>query len=37
MTLEDLETLITFYNNATILSEQTKQMLIKRLFQKYGN
>lgn len=37
MTLEEIEKLITFYNNCTYLSEKTKQTLIKNLFQKEGN
>ena len=37
MTLEEIEKLITFYNNCTYLSEETKQELIKNLFQKEGN
>lgn len=37
MTLTELEKLITFYNECSFLSEETKQELIKNLFQKEGN
>lgn len=32
MTLEEVEELITFYNNCTYLSEETKQHLIDNLW-----
>ena len=32
MTIEEIEKLITFYNNCTTLSEETKQMLIDNLW-----
>lgn len=32
MTLEEIEKLITFYNNCTYLSEETKQHLIDNLW-----
>lgn len=32
MTIEEFQHLITFYNNATCLTEKTKQMLIDNLY-----
>lgn len=32
MTIEEIEKLITFYNNSTLLSEETKQHLIDNLW-----
>lgn len=35
MTVEEVEKLITFYNNCTYLSEETKQHLIDNLWKKH--
>lgn len=36
MTLEEVEKLITFYNNCTTLSEETRQALIDNIWSTYG-
>ena len=36
MTIEEVEQLITFYNDCTYLSEETKQVLIDNIWSNYG-
>ena len=36
MTIEEIEQLITFYNECPLLSEETKQALIENLWKKHS-
>lgn len=35
MTIEEIEKLVTFYNECSLLSEETKQELIKNLYKNF--
>lgn len=37
MTIEEIEKLITFYNNCTMLSEETKQILIDNIWSNHAS
>lgn len=37
MTIEEVEKLITFYNNCTYLSEETKQLLIDNIWKMHSS